>query len=148
MARCCSSGTRPKRLRVDTSVMSYTARAVAGAAPLASHVDKFETLRFLALRLAESVARSRITIPGCHCAQFGLLANCYAVSDKKWLSAAPAMPASAIIVSTAGNTPSTNAPAPPAAPELPPRKVHALHNPEPCPAFAGASADDPSPAAK
>src|SRR5919198_2660447 len=55
----------------------------------------------------------------------------YAVAATARLSAAPMMPASAIIVSTAGNPPSATAVAPPATPQLPPRKVQALMIPEP-----------------
>src|SRR5262249_56045026 len=72
----------------------------------------------------------------------------YAGSEIQWLSAAPMMPASAIIISTAGNPPSAKADAPPATPQLPPRKVQALMIPEPCPACAGASAESASRGAK
>ena len=65
---------------------------------------------------------------------------CSAFSGIPWLSAAPMMPASAIIASTATNPPSVKAVAPPATPPLPPRKVQALTMPEPCPACAGGSA--------
>src|SRR5271169_2144841 len=58
--------------------------------------------------------------------------------------AAPIMPASAIIVSTARNPPSANAMAPPATPMLPPRNVQALIMPEPRPACAGERADSAS----
>ena len=58
-------------------------------------------------------------------------AAAYAVSEIPRLRTAPIIPASAIIVSTPTNPPSAKAIAPPATPQLPPRKVQALTTPDP-----------------
>src|SRR5262249_23459236 len=65
----------------------------------------------------------------------------YAASEIQELRTAPMMPASAIMISTAGNPPSARAAAPPATPQLPPRNVQALTIPDPCPVCARESAD-------
>ena len=58
-------------------------------------------------------------------------AAAYTISEIPRLRAAPIIPARAIIVNTPSNPPSAKAIAPPATPQLPPRKVQALTTPDP-----------------